>query len=242
MLLLLPLTLMSMFTPFAVRLLLVSVAFGGRIVSYVYGVSTVGNVLGTLVTTFVLVPEFGSRALTMIFAARHHRLRHRHDAVRPVPARGGRVRARRLALALLLLASAGARRARGGRIGGLSGGADVARRPHLLHRDGRRPRDHHRERRHPRVLAPAGLRTDPDRAVRAHRLRGRLSSRPGDGRGLGRGRDRTQIQHQPGRPAAAGSQRRGERRAGRGVFFRRRPVRSAARRRPAASITSAPWA
>ena len=68
MLLLLPLTLMSVFTPFAVRLLLVSVAFGGRIVSYVYGVSTVGNVLGTLVTTFVLVPEFGSRALTMIFA------------------------------------------------------------------------------------------------------------------------------------------------------------------------------
>jgi len=69
MLLLLPLTLMSVFTPFAVRLLLVSVAFGGRIVSYVYGVSTIGNVLGTLVTTFVLVPSFGSRTLTMIFAA-----------------------------------------------------------------------------------------------------------------------------------------------------------------------------
>jgi len=68
MLLLLPLTLMSVFTPFAVRLLLVSVAFGGRIVSYVYGVSTVGNVLGTLVTTFTLVPMFGSRALTMVFA------------------------------------------------------------------------------------------------------------------------------------------------------------------------------
>jgi hypothetical protein len=69
MLLLLPLTLMSVFTPFAVRLLLVSVAFGGRIVSYVYGVSTIGNVLGTLVTTFMLVPQIGSRALTMIFAA-----------------------------------------------------------------------------------------------------------------------------------------------------------------------------
>jgi hypothetical protein len=69
MLLLLPLTLMSVFTPFAVRLLLVSVSFGGRIVSYVYGVSTVGNVLGTLVTTFTLVPLFGSRALTMVFAA-----------------------------------------------------------------------------------------------------------------------------------------------------------------------------
>ena len=68
-LLLLPLTLMSVFTPFAVRLLLVSISFGGRIVSYVYGVSTIGNVLGTLVTTFVLVPSFGSRALTMVFAA-----------------------------------------------------------------------------------------------------------------------------------------------------------------------------
>lgn len=68
-LLLLPLTLMSVFTPFAVRLLLTSVSFGGRLVGYVYGVSTIGNVLGTLVTTFMLVPSFGSRTLTMIFAA-----------------------------------------------------------------------------------------------------------------------------------------------------------------------------
>jgi hypothetical protein len=68
-LLLIPLTFMSTFTPFAVRLLLTSISVGGRIVSYVYGVSTVGNVLGTLVTTFTLVPLFGSRALTMIFAA-----------------------------------------------------------------------------------------------------------------------------------------------------------------------------
>ncbi len=67
-LLLLPLTLMSVFTPFAVRLLLTSVTFGGRLVGYVYGVSTVGNVLGTLVVTFMLVPMFGSRALTMVFA------------------------------------------------------------------------------------------------------------------------------------------------------------------------------
>ena len=67
-LLLLPLTLMSTFTPFAVRLLLTSVTVGGRLVGYVYGVSTVGNVLGTLVVTFTLVPMFGSRALTMVFA------------------------------------------------------------------------------------------------------------------------------------------------------------------------------
>jgi len=68
-LLLLPLTLMSVFTPFAVRLLLTSVTFGGRLVSYVYGASTIGNVLGTLIVTFTLVPMFGSRALTMVFAA-----------------------------------------------------------------------------------------------------------------------------------------------------------------------------
>ncbi len=67
-LLLLPLTLMSVFTPFAVRLLLTTVTVGGRLVGYVYGVSTIGNVLGTLVVTFALVPMFGSRALTMAFA------------------------------------------------------------------------------------------------------------------------------------------------------------------------------
>jgi hypothetical protein len=67
-LLLLPLTLISVFTPFAVRLLLTSVTFGGRLVGYVYGVSPIGNVLGTLIVTFTLVPLFGSRALTMFFA------------------------------------------------------------------------------------------------------------------------------------------------------------------------------
>jgi hypothetical protein len=63
-----PLTLMSVFTPFAVRLLLTSVRYGGRLVGFVYGVSTIGNVLGTLVTTFTLVPSYGSRTLTMVFA------------------------------------------------------------------------------------------------------------------------------------------------------------------------------
>jgi hypothetical protein len=69
MLLLLPLTLMSMFTPFAVRLLLTSISFGGRLVGLAYGISTIGNVAGTLVTVFTFMPMFGSRALTMGFAA-----------------------------------------------------------------------------------------------------------------------------------------------------------------------------
>ena len=43
-------------------------SFGGRLVGFVYGVSTVGNVLGTLITTFTLVPAYGSRTLTLVFA------------------------------------------------------------------------------------------------------------------------------------------------------------------------------
>jgi hypothetical protein len=34
----------------------------------VYGVSTIGNVAGTLLTTFILIPSIGSRNITYIFA------------------------------------------------------------------------------------------------------------------------------------------------------------------------------
>ena len=34
----------------------------------VYGVSTIGNVVGTLLTTFALIPTIGSRAITYYFA------------------------------------------------------------------------------------------------------------------------------------------------------------------------------
>ena len=40
----------------------------GRVAGLVYGVSTIGNVFGTLLTTFTLIPAFGSRAITYIFA------------------------------------------------------------------------------------------------------------------------------------------------------------------------------
>ena len=39
-----------------------------RVAGLVYGVSTIGNVFGTLLTTFTLIPAFGSRAITYIFA------------------------------------------------------------------------------------------------------------------------------------------------------------------------------
>jgi hypothetical protein len=67
-LLLVPLTLLGTFSPVAVSLLTRSADEAGRVAGLVYGVSTIGNVFGTLLTTFTLIPTFGSRAITYIFA------------------------------------------------------------------------------------------------------------------------------------------------------------------------------
>jgi predicted membrane-bound spermidine synthase len=67
-LLFVPLLLISSFLPFAVRLLLTDTAHGGRISGRVYGVSTIGNILGTLMTTFLLMPRIGTRMLTLCLA------------------------------------------------------------------------------------------------------------------------------------------------------------------------------
>ena len=67
-LLLLPLSLLGTLSPVAVRLLLNSTRESGRVAGLVYGVSTIGNVFGTLVTTFALIPTIGSRSITYLFA------------------------------------------------------------------------------------------------------------------------------------------------------------------------------
>lgn len=67
-LLLVPLTLLGTFSPIAVSLLTRSADDAGRVAGLVYGVSTIGNVVGTLVTTFMLIPTIGSRNITYIFA------------------------------------------------------------------------------------------------------------------------------------------------------------------------------
>jgi hypothetical protein len=64
-----PLTLIACFSPFAVRLLLVATHASGRQTGAVYGISTFGNILGTLATTFLLIPWIGSSAITWVFAA-----------------------------------------------------------------------------------------------------------------------------------------------------------------------------
>jgi hypothetical protein len=68
-LLLVPLSLLGTFSPIAVGLLTRSSVEAGRVAGLVYGVSTIGNVAGTLLTTFVLIPSIGSRSITYLFAA-----------------------------------------------------------------------------------------------------------------------------------------------------------------------------
>jgi MFS family permease len=68
-LLALPIGLLGMLSPAAVRLLISEARGAGQVAGTVYGVSAIGNVAGTLLTTFVLIPAIGSRAITYWFAA-----------------------------------------------------------------------------------------------------------------------------------------------------------------------------
>jgi hypothetical protein len=63
-----PLTLLSFFSPFAVRLLLRDAHKSGGVSGAVYAINTVGNVFGTLGTSLYLIPHIGSRAITFVFA------------------------------------------------------------------------------------------------------------------------------------------------------------------------------
>ncbi|MEM7026565.1 MAG: fused MFS/spermidine synthase [Pseudomonadota bacterium] len=63
-----PVTLIACYSPFAVRLLLVSTDASGSQTGTVYGVSTFGNILGTWATSFWLIPSIGSAAITWWFA------------------------------------------------------------------------------------------------------------------------------------------------------------------------------
>ena len=67
-LLLFPLSLLGTFSPVAVRLQTRSTTESGRTSGLIYGISTIGNVFGTLFTTFVLIPTLGSRKITYVFA------------------------------------------------------------------------------------------------------------------------------------------------------------------------------
>jgi predicted membrane-bound spermidine synthase len=60
-----PVTFLGMYSPFGIRLLLRSAQSSGRVSGLVYGISTAGSIVGTLGTTFVLIPSIGTRAITL---------------------------------------------------------------------------------------------------------------------------------------------------------------------------------
>lgn len=60
-----PVTFLGMYSPFGIRLLLQSAQSSGRVSGTVYGISTLGSIVGTLGTTFILIPAIGTRAITL---------------------------------------------------------------------------------------------------------------------------------------------------------------------------------
>jgi len=64
-----PLTLLSFFSPYAVRLLLADTQHGGRVAGMVYSITTVGNVVGTLGAPLYLMRFLGSRDIMFAFSA-----------------------------------------------------------------------------------------------------------------------------------------------------------------------------
>lgn len=60
----LPVACLSTFTPIAIGRTLRELSHTGRISGTIFAVSTAGNIFGTLMTSFYLIPNFGTRNLT----------------------------------------------------------------------------------------------------------------------------------------------------------------------------------
>ena len=63
-----PLVVLGMYSPLSVRLLLREPADAGKISGGLFAISSFGNIVGIIVTTFVLIPSVGTRAITAGFA------------------------------------------------------------------------------------------------------------------------------------------------------------------------------
>ena len=63
-----PLLLLGIFSPFAIKLVLAYNSQAGRTSGKIYGISTMGNIFGTLFTTFFLIPALGTRLITYVLS------------------------------------------------------------------------------------------------------------------------------------------------------------------------------
>ena len=64
-----PLMVLGMYSPLSVRLVLKDPHDAGRVSGGLFAISSAGNIAGTIVTTFLLIPNVGTRAITLAFAA-----------------------------------------------------------------------------------------------------------------------------------------------------------------------------
>lgn len=68
-LLFVPLALLGVYSPYAIRLTLRATSRSGTVAGRIYGISTLGSIFGTLFTTFYLIPAMGSRHITYMLSA-----------------------------------------------------------------------------------------------------------------------------------------------------------------------------
>ena len=64
-----PMTLLAMASPFAIRLAVTNVKGSGKVAGSIYAFSTLGSILGTFLPVLVLIPNIGTRLTFLLFAA-----------------------------------------------------------------------------------------------------------------------------------------------------------------------------
>src|SRR5689334_21955454 len=87
-LLFVPLALLGVYSPYAIRLTLRATARSGTVAGRIYGISTLGSIFGTLFVTFYLIPAMGSRHITYLLSAIGVAAGLSFLVVRPAAARG----------------------------------------------------------------------------------------------------------------------------------------------------------
>ena len=96
-LLFVPLALLGVYSPYAIRLTLRATQRSGTVAGRIYGISTLGSIFGTLFVTFYLIPTMGSRHITYLLSAIGVAAGLSFLAVRPAGARRAAVAAAMLA-------------------------------------------------------------------------------------------------------------------------------------------------
>jgi predicted membrane-bound spermidine synthase len=64
-----PMILLAMASPFAIRLAVTHVEGSGKIAGSIYALSTLGSILGTFLPVLVLIPNIGTRHTFLLFSA-----------------------------------------------------------------------------------------------------------------------------------------------------------------------------